>query len=271
MVRNGIVWIHCCRSLKRPQSQQRFALLLQYLAHQNVGSCGCCIEPYRSLEEAFGFVELLEARVGVRQLVVGRSVSRIQLQFLLKIRYRLRHSRLIEMKLSQEEVRKRKSWNQRDCFRRILLGDWIVFLSKQHTRGEQIRCSGIFRHTEHLSESGARRIILLGLDVADAEDIGTIYVGLGKPRLYLFQQGDSLLGTPKEIIGNSQQLSRFVVSWIFFQRLREEFRRVFKIALLVIEHAEFVGKAGRLRCLSLQRAQRSECGIEFALLLKMPL
>ena len=69
-------------------------------------------------------------------------------------------------------------------------------LAQQHARGEEIRRRGIGRDAEHFRESAASLWIVFGLDVADAEDVGGIDVGVGKPGLHFLSAGIASLGRP---------------------------------------------------------------------------
>src|SRR5207244_7046742 len=110
-----------------------------------------------ALEKPFVVIELLDARVGVCQLVVGRCVSRINRQLFLEFSNRFGDPRLEQIELTQKKMGQRKLGIKRNSFLRVLFSDWIKLLTKQHASGKQIARCTFRRDVEHLGERSEER------------------------------------------------------------------------------------------------------------------
>src|SRR5579883_2857823 len=108
-MRNGIVRVHGKRALERADRERGLALLLEHFAEKNVGAGRGRIEPDRTLQKLFGVVELLNARIRVRQLVVNGSLPRIERKLALKFLDGFRNAGLVEINLAEKRVRERQS------------------------------------------------------------------------------------------------------------------------------------------------------------------
>src|SRR5439155_1077892 len=109
-----------------------------------------------ALEKPFGVIELLDARVGVCQLVVGRCVSRINRQLFLEFSNRFGDPRLEQIELAQKKMGQRKLGIKRNSFLRVLFSDWIKLLAEEHSRGKEIRRCRFRRDVEHFGEGASR-------------------------------------------------------------------------------------------------------------------
>jgi len=87
--------------------------------------------------------------------------------------------------------------------------------------------------------------VVLGLDVADAEDVGGVDVGGRVPGLDLFELRNGLRGAAGEVIGETEELRGFLVGGIFCLRLRQVASGSLVIALFVIGDAELARQAAR--------------------------
>src|SRR2546423_181933 len=85
------------------------------------------------------------------------------------------------------------------CLLCVFLGDGSEVLTQEHARGEQITSGRIGRDGKHLCESLACAWVVLGLHVADAENISGIDICAGIPRLDLFKRRYGLRGPPSEV------------------------------------------------------------------------
>ncbi len=245
----GSMLIARCRALHR---QFGLSFFLQHFSHQYIRTGGRRIQPDRTLQQPLRVVEFLDTGVRIGQFVVGWRVSRIQRQFLLEIADRFRNPRLVQMQLTQKEVRQRKFRIERNRFLGVLFGDGIEFLAQQHARSKQITGGRIRRNIKHAGKSLPRLRVVLGLDVAQSQNVDRIHVGARIPGLNFLQQRNRFAGLPGKIVGESQQLHRLLILRIFRQRLLERFNRLDVIALPVIRRPQFAGQSLQSRLLRRQ-------------------
>src|SRR5690349_1399606 len=103
-------------------------------------------------------------------------------------------------------MRARQPGIEFDGLLRIFLGDGIIVLAEKHPRGEEITGARIRWNTKHFRESLARAGVILRLDVANSENIGSIHIRAGIPRLHFLEWRDGLGGPSGEIVRESHQL-----------------------------------------------------------------
>ena len=82
--------------------------------------------------------------------------------------------------------------------------------------------------------------VVLRLDVADAQHVRRIDVGLGIPRLHLFKIRNGFVGAASAVVREAQQLDRFLVIRIFGGRLFEILSCLEDVSLCVVDHAKGV-------------------------------
>ena len=119
----------------------------------------------------------------------------------------------------------------------IFLGDGIKFLPQKHARREEIARRRIRRHLKHAGERLARLRVVLGLDVAQAQNIGSIHIGPRIPCLDSFEQRNGFGRPSRKVVGKAQQLDCFFILWILRQGPLEGVDGFDVLAFLVISRA----------------------------------
>ena len=215
MVGDVVVGIHGNGALQSANGELGFAFFLKNFTEKNIRAGGSCIEPDGTLQESFGFVEFLDAGIGVGELVVCGGITGVDGQLLFELRDSFGNFGLIEIKFAQELMRQRKPGIECDSFFAVFLGDGAEVESKQQTRREEIRGGGIGRDLKHFCEGGAGVGIIFGLDVSDSEDVGGVYAGAGIPGLDFFEIGNGFGVFSGKIEREAGELSGLFVIRIF--------------------------------------------------------
>src|SRR5579885_2164906 len=244
-MRNGIVRVHGKRALERADRERGLALLLEHFAEKNVGAGRGRIEPDRTLQKLFGVVEVLNARIGVRQLVVDGGLPRIERKLALKFLDGFRNARLVEVNLAEKRMRERQLGIKLGGFPGVVLGDRGEILPQQHSRGEEIAGRRVRGDTEHLRERSPRPVVVFCLDVADAENVRGVHVRARIPSLHFFKGSDGVRRTASEIVRESEQLHGFAVGSILRDGFFQGFGGLQIVALFVVGKTEFVRKASK--------------------------
>src|SRR5579863_554171 len=217
-MRNGIIWIHRERALKGANRQLRLSFFLQHFDEKYVRPCESGIHPYRALQKPLGIIVFLDARIAIREFVVRRGVSWIDLELFAELRDSILDLRVVKIELAKKLVRHRKLRIESDGFMRVFFGYRPKVLPQQHSRGEQVAGCRLRRHIEHFRKSFACVGIVLRLDVANPQDVRSIDIRAGVPRLYLFKLWNRLSGPPSQVIRESKQLYRLRVTLVLLPR-----------------------------------------------------
>src|SRR6266404_3711473 len=148
----------------------------------------------------------------------------------------------------------------------VLFGNGIELLPEQHARREEITGRRVFRHVEHSCERFTSLGIILGLDVADAENVRGVDVSAGIPGLHSLQQRNGIGWMAAQIIRKPEQLRGLVVAGIGYRGFLQIFNSFGVVALLVMSGPEFQVEPLQTRVAGFERMQFGDGVVEFALL-----
>src|ERR1700730_12639424 len=138
MMWNGIIRIHRKSALKGANRQLRLALFLQHFAEEYVRPRGSGIQPNRALQEPFGIIVFLDARIAIREFVVRRGVSWIDLELFAELRGSILDLRVVKIELAKKLVRHRKLRIESNGFVGVFFSYRPKVLPQQHSRREQV-------------------------------------------------------------------------------------------------------------------------------------
>jgi len=123
MVRDIVVGIHGNGALQSANGELGFAFFLKNFAEQNVRPGGSCVEPDRTLQELFGFVEFLDAGIGVGKFVIRSGITGIDGEFLFELRDGFWNFGLVEIEFAEELMSEWKLGIEFDGLFAVFLGD----------------------------------------------------------------------------------------------------------------------------------------------------
>ena len=181
MVRDVVIRIHGDGALEGADGELSFAFFLEDFAEKNVWAGRGGVEPDGALEKFFGLVEFLQAAVGVGEFVISDGIAGVQDKFLFELRGCFGNFGLVKVEFAEELVGEGKLGIELDRFFAVLFGDGAEIETEQKARGEKISGRGIGGNLKHFGEGGASSGVTFGLDVGDAENVGGVNAGAGKP------------------------------------------------------------------------------------------
>jgi hypothetical protein len=108
--------------------------------------------------------------------------------------------------------------------------------------------------------------IVLRLDVADAENVGRVHIGPGKPILHFLEERDGLPRISTQVVRQAEQLCRLAVARVGRRGLLQVLNRFGIVALLVVSGAEFQIEAFQAWSTVFDGTQLCDCLFDLALL-----